>query len=79
MAVWRGFYTTYLDVLHMRSLGAARSDRARDMAHFVDALRAAFLLSIACCALLQVRVGGRGLCASVLEPVRAGAFRSGWP
>jgi hypothetical protein len=53
MLVWRTFYASYLDVYSFRTAGAARRDRERDMQQFADSLRAAMLLSLACCALLQ--------------------------
>lgn len=61
MSVWRAFYTTYLDIFHMRSLATARGDRQREMQHFVDALRSAMLLSLACCVVLQASARLRGL------------------
>jgi hypothetical protein len=57
MAVWRTFYASFLDIWSFRSAAGSRLDRERDINQFADALRAAILLSLACCAILQV--GGR--------------------
>lgn len=53
MACWRAFYASYLDINSFRSMDAVRRDRQRDMETFADSLRAAMLLSLACCAVLQ--------------------------
>jgi hypothetical protein len=58
MSVWRAFYTAYLDVYNFRSMAGTKLDRGREMQHFVDALRSALLLSLACCIVLQVRMEG---------------------
>lgn len=44
---------SYLDINSFRSMDAVRRDRQRDMETFADSLRAAMLLSLACCAVLQ--------------------------
>ena len=58
MCVWRSFYAAYLDMYSfraapLRSGGERRRDRESDMRHFADALRAAMLLSLALCGVLQ--------------------------
>lgn len=57
MCVWRAFYAIYLDLSSFRGVAAARRDRGKDMQHFADSLKSAMLLSLAFCAVLQVRVG----------------------
>jgi hypothetical protein len=64
MAVWRTFYSSFLDIWSFRSAAGSRLDRERDINQFADALRAAMLLSLACCAILQV--GGRVLGGSAV-------------
>lgn len=64
MAVWRTFYTAYLDFWNIRSASMRPINRNRDMAAFADALRSTFLLSIALCVVLQflgVAMGDGGL------------------
>lgn len=61
MCVWRAFYAIYLDLSSFRGVAAARRDRGKDMQHFADSLKSAMLLSLAFCAVLQVRGGGVGL------------------
>ena len=59
MCVWRAFFAIYLDLWSFRGVAAARRDRSTDMQHFADSLRGAMLLSLAFCAVLQVRGAGR--------------------
>ena len=83
MAVWRAFYASYLDAASFRALAAARRDRSAEMAHFADSLRSAMLLSLACCAVLQVggRASGRrpGQPACTQARARAGRRHSNTP
>lgn len=51
--VWRVFYAIYLDLASFRSREGSRRDREREAEHFIDALRAAMLLSLGGCVVLQ--------------------------
>ena len=53
MALWRAFYTVYLDFWNVRTLHGSPVNRYQDMLHFVDALRSALFVSIAFCIVLQ--------------------------
>lgn len=53
MALWRSFYTVYLDFWNIRTIHGSPVDRYQDMLHFADALRSALLVSIAFCIVLQ--------------------------
>ncbi len=53
MALWRAFYTVYLDFWNIRTLHGSPINRYQDMVHFVDALRSALFISIAFCIVLQ--------------------------
>ena len=53
MALWRAFYTVYLDFWNIRTLHGSPVNRYQDMLHFVDALRSALFVSIAFCIVLQ--------------------------
>lgn len=57
MCVWRAFYAAYLDIYSFGKLSANGRSREQDMRHFADSLRGAMLLSLACCAVLQL-LGG---------------------
>jgi len=46
MAIWRCFYTAYVDIWNFRTSSGARVDRDRDSAVFEEALKAAGLLAI---------------------------------
>ena len=41
MAVWRAFYTVYLDFWNSRTFAGAPINRYRDMVYFMDSLRCA--------------------------------------
>ena len=66
LAAWRCFYSVYLDLFRWRTSDGRRVDRARDEAHFVEALRSAALLSLAFCIALQV-LGLAGVGETQLE------------
>lgn len=53
MAVWRAFYTVYLDFWNVRAVSGSPINRYQDMVHFVEAVRAAMFISIAFCIVLQ--------------------------
>lgn len=53
MALWRSFYTVYLDFWNIRTAHGSPVDRYQDMLHFADALRSALFVSIAFCIVLQ--------------------------
>ena len=53
MALWRAFYTVYLDFWNIRTIHGRPIDRYQDMLHFADALRSALFVSIAFCIVLQ--------------------------
>lgn len=73
--VWRSFYAVYLDIYSFGKLSANAHSREQDMQHFADSLRGAMLLSLACCAALQVGRGGTGLTEPCCMP---GLRRAGW-
>ena len=39
MAVWRSFYTVYLDFWNIRTLNGSSVNRYQDMCYFMEALR----------------------------------------
>ena len=39
MAVWRSFYTVYLDFWNVRTLNGSSVNRYQDMSYFMEALR----------------------------------------
>lgn len=53
MVVWRSFYATFLDVVNFRNAGGGKRDKDADQRHFMSALQAALVLSLAGCVLLQ--------------------------
>ena len=53
MALWRAFYTVYLDYWNIRTTHGSPINRYQDMVHFVESLRAALFVSIAFCIVLQ--------------------------
>lgn len=64
MALWRAFYTVYLDFWNVRTSHGSPINRYQDMLHFVDALRSALFVSIAFCIVLQFlssSIGEEGL------------------
>ena len=64
MALWRAFYTVYLDYWNIRTIHGSPVDRYQDMLHFVEALRSALFVSIAFCIVLQflsLSIGEEGL------------------
>ncbi|CAL5219993.1 g1934 [Coccomyxa viridis] len=53
MAVWRSFYTVYLDFWNVRTTHGSSVNRYQDMCYFTEALRSAFLLCIGFNVVLQ--------------------------
>eukprot|EP00884_Botryococcus_braunii_P022712 jgi/Botrbrau1/9124/Bobra.160_3s0001.1 len=53
MCIWRSFYTAYLDFWNNTTIGGSPIDRYQDSTRFLEAVRAAVLLSIAFCILLR--------------------------
>lgn len=76
--VWRAFYAAYLDIYSFGKLSANARSREQDMRHFADSLRGAMLLSLACCAVLQVGRDGARHALLCCAELRCAEHQAGW-